>query len=57
MAAQVIKVVRIMKMETKMVGDKPTLVPRFTIEREQNLENYDINYTAEDKRYMTAREW
>ena len=57
MSAQIIKVVRVMKMETKVVAGKPTMVPKFTIEREQKPEMYDINYDNSDQRYMVAREW
>lgn len=57
MSAQIIKVVRVLKMETKLVAGKPTMVPKFTIEREKEIENYDINYDNSDQRYMVAREW
>ena len=57
MAAQIIKVVRVLKLETKLVAGEPTMVPRFTIEREQRPEMYDINYDNRDQRYVVAREW
>jgi hypothetical protein len=57
MSDNVIKVVRVLKLETKLVAGKPTMVPNFTIEREKEIENYDINYDNRDQRYMVAREW
>jgi hypothetical protein len=55
--AQIIKVVRVMKPEIKLVNGERTLVPKLTIEREQKPENYDINYDNLDQRYLVAREW
>ena len=57
MPTNVIKIVRVLKLETKYVNGDKTLVPRLRCEREQKLENYDTNYDACGQKYYMAREW
>ena len=56
--SNVIKIVRVVRLEIKFDSNgNKTLVPKRTIEREQDISNYDINYDHNNQKYFVARGW